>query len=59
MVGFDSITVTCPDCNTPIVFDVAVMLGDRRGDGSVGVDIGVDRDPITAHVDQQHQAKEA
>jgi hypothetical protein len=58
MVGFDSITVTCPDCNAAIVFDVAVMVGDRREDGSVGVDIGIDRESITAHVGQ-HQAEEA
>ena len=56
MASLDPITVICPECSEPIVIPVSATPGDLIGPRTVEVHVGIDREPITAHV-EQHQTE--
>jgi hypothetical protein len=56
MASLDPITVICPECGIPIEIPVSATPGDWVGLRTVEVNVGIDREPITAHVDQ-HQTE--
>jgi hypothetical protein len=56
MADLDPITVTCPECDVPIVIPVSATPGDRIGLRTVEVNVAIDREPITTHV-EQHQTE--
>ncbi|MEZ0089953.1 hypothetical protein [Streptacidiphilus sp. EB129] len=52
MASLDPITVPCPACGETITIPVSATPGDRRGDDSIEVHVGLDHDPIREHVEQ-------
>jgi len=56
MASLDPITVICPECDIPIVIPVSATPGDWVGLRTVEVHVGIDREPIDAHV-AEHQTE--
>lgn len=56
MASLDPITVICPECGVSIVIPVSATPAD--GTGPRTIEVHIDREPITAHV-EQHQTEPA